>query len=302
MAPEPTVASGPDVVAAGAVVARKGPHGREVLLVHRPKYDDWSFPKGKQDPGEHVTTTAVREVLEETGVEIRLGLPLRPQLYAVSGGRAKKVHYWVGHVVGDDDVSAYEPNDEVDRLGWFRPREAKERLTYLDDMDLLEQWHGQRRRTSNLVVVRHAKAVKRGDHDGPDPQRPLNDVGHAQAQHLVPLLHAYGTTRVVTSPSTRCAQTVGPYAEEQVVGVTEVAGLSEEEHDEEAVRHLLATALSTPEPTVVCTHRPVLPGLLAQLGVEEEPLSPAELVVAHHRDGQVVAVERHHPSAVREGR
>ena len=62
-----------DVRAAGAVVTRKG---GEVLLVHRPKYDDWSFPKGKQDPGEHVTVTAVREVLEETGVEIRLGRPL----------------------------------------------------------------------------------------------------------------------------------------------------------------------------------------------------------------------------------
>ena len=118
--PSPPDATGPDVVAAGAVVTRKGPAGREVLLVHRPKYDDWSFPKGKQDPGEHVTATAVREVLEETGVEIRLGRPLRPQLYAVSGGRAKTVHYWVGHVVGDDDVSSYQVNDEVDDLGWLR--------------------------------------------------------------------------------------------------------------------------------------------------------------------------------------
>ena len=112
-------AIGPDVIAAGAVVTRKGPEGREVLLVHRPKYDDWSFPKGKQDPGEHVTATAVREVLEETGVEIRLGRPLRPQLYVVSGGRAKTVHYWVGHVMGDDDVSSYEINEEVDDLAWL---------------------------------------------------------------------------------------------------------------------------------------------------------------------------------------
>ncbi|MCW2866542.1 MAG: hydrolase [Marmoricola sp.] len=295
MAPEPSVASGPDVVAAGAVVARKGPEGREVLLVHRPKYDDWSFPKGKQDPGEHVTTTATREVLEETGVEIRLGVPLRPQLYAVSGGRAKTVHYWVGHVVGDDDVSTYAPNDEVDRLGWFRPREAKERLTYLDDMDLLEQWHEHRRGTSALVVVRHAKAVKRGDHDGPDPLRPLNHTGHAQADALVALLHAYGATRVVSSPSTRCTQTLAPYAEEQVLPLTELPGLSEEEHDPEVVRHLVEDALATPEPTVVCTHRPVLPGLLELLGVHEEPLTPSELVVCHHREGRVVATERLRP-------
>ena len=136
MAPEsPPLASGPDVLAAGAVVARRGEAGREVLLVHRPKYDDWSFPKGKQERDEHITVTAVREVLEETGVEIRLARPLRPQLYAVSGGRRKLVQYWIGQVVGEDDVSSYEVNDEVDEVGWFLVSEAKERLTYLDDLD-----------------------------------------------------------------------------------------------------------------------------------------------------------------------
>ena len=169
-------ASGPDVVAAGAVVARKGPRGREVLLVHRPKYDDWSFPKGKQDPGEHVTATAIREVLEETGVEIRLGRPLRPQLYAVSGGRAKKVHYWVGEVVGDDDVSTYAVNEEVDELGWFRPREARARLTYLDDMDLLEQWHAARKAHlgAGRRTARQGRQARRLEGRGPaaPPQRP----------------------------------------------------------------------------------------------------------------------------------
>src|SRR3954454_12325081 len=154
--PSPPDATGPDVVAAGAVITRKRRAGRDLLLVHRPKYDDWSFPKGKQDPGEHVTATAVREVLEETGVEIRLGRPLLPQLYAVSGGRAKKVHYWVGHVVGDDDVSSYQVNDEVDELAWFGLDAAKERLTYLDDLDLLEQYRAVPKKTAALIVVRHA--------------------------------------------------------------------------------------------------------------------------------------------------
>ena len=211
--PSPPDATGPDVVAAGAVVTRKGPEGREVLLVHRPKYDDWSFPKGKQDPGEHVTATAVREVLEETGVEIRLGRPLRPQLYAVSGGRAKTVHYWVGHVVGDDDVSSYEINDEVDDLAWLSESAAKERMTYLDDIDLLDQFHESRKTTSALLVVRHAKAEKRDRWDGPDPKRPLNELGRAQAEAMIPMLHAYGVARVITSTSTRCVQTVRPYAD-----------------------------------------------------------------------------------------
>jgi 8-oxo-dGTP pyrophosphatase MutT (NUDIX family)/phosphohistidine phosphatase SixA len=294
--PSPPDATGPDVVAAGALISRKGPAGREVLLVHRPKYDDWSFPKGKQDPGEHVTTTAVREVLEETGVEIRLGRPLRPQLYAVSGGRAKTVHYWVGHVVGDDDVSSYEINDEVDDLAWLSEAVAKERMTYLDDIDLLAQFDQFRKATSSLLVVRHAKAEKRDSWDGPDPARPLNELGLAQAEAMIPLMRAFGVARVVTSTSTRCVQTVQPYATEQVLPLTELDELSEEGFEETAAGHLLSELLATPEPSVLCSHRPALPRLLELLGVEEEPLAPGELVVCHHRKGAVVATERHSPS------
>jgi 8-oxo-dGTP pyrophosphatase MutT (NUDIX family)/phosphohistidine phosphatase SixA len=291
----PQDGSGPEVVAAGAVVTRKGPEGREVLLVHRPKYDDWSFPKGKQDPGEHVAATAVREVVEETGVEIRLGRPLRPQLYPVSGGRSKKVHYWVGHVIGDDDVSTYETNAEVDDLGWFLAHAAAERLTYLDDIDLLSQFRERRKPTSTLIVLRHAKALKRAAWDGPDPERPLAELGKAQARALVPLLHAYGVARVLTSPSTRCTQSVGPYADAQLLSVREVDALSEERYDEGAAGDLLADLTGTPGPSVVCSHRPVLPRLFDLLGLSEEPLSPAELVVCHHRRGAVVATERHLP-------
>jgi 8-oxo-dGTP pyrophosphatase MutT (NUDIX family)/phosphohistidine phosphatase SixA len=291
-------AGGHDVVAAGAVVVRKGPAGREVLLVHRPKYDDWSFPKGKQDPGEHVTTTAVREVLEETGVEVRLGRPLLPQLYAVSGGRTKRVHYWVGHVVGDDDVSTYEPNAEVDALGWHPLEEAARRLTYLDDLHLLEQLREEPRPTSALIVVRHAKATKRRDWDGPDPRRPLLDVGREQARELARLLAAFGVTRVHSSSSTRCTQTLAPYAEEQVLPLEELDELSEELSDSGAAARLLHTLAQAPESSVVCSHRPVLPGLLTMLGVREEPLAPSELVVCHHRKGVLVATERHLPGHV----
>ncbi|WP_036195416.1 NUDIX hydrolase [Nocardioides aequoreus] len=290
--PEPR---GPEIVAAGAVVVRKGPDAREVLVVHRPKYDDWSFPKGKQDPGEHVTATAVREVVEETGVEVRLGRPLRPQLYAVGGGRAKRVHYWVGHVVGDDDLTTYEVNAEVDGLAWVPVDEAASRLTYLDDIALLDQLYDEPRPTTAVVVVRHAKALKRGQWRRADWKRPLSDVGQEQARRLRDLLRSYGVTQVVSSSATRCLETVAPYAEQQVLPVQELPELSEEAYDAAHARRVLHALREAREPSVVCSHRPILPDLLADLGTEEEPLAPGELVVCHHRRGRLVATERHLP-------
>ena len=180
-------ASGADVVAAGAVVVRRT-NGGEVLLVHRPKYDDWAWPKGKQDPGEHVGATAVREVLEETGVEVRLGRPLPRQLYLVSGGRAKHVHYWTGWVMGDHDVSAYAANSEIDQVAWMGFDKARRMLTYADDVTLLDLVERHPKRTSALVVLRHGRAQKRSSWKGVDADRPLTEVGRRQARGLVPLL------------------------------------------------------------------------------------------------------------------
>jgi 8-oxo-dGTP diphosphatase len=291
----PPSASGvrPDVVAAGAVVVRKGPAGREVLLVHRPKYDDWAWPKGKQDAGEHVTATAVREVLEETGVEVRLARPLPPQLYAVSGNRMKTVHYWIGRVVGDDDVSTYLVNDEIDEVAWVGLDDARDRLTYSDDLALLDHVAADPRRTSVLAVVRHAQAVKRPDWDGADGDRPLTDSGREQARGLVPVLAAYGITRLVSSDSERCLRTLRPYARDHVLDVAAVPGLNEEEWTPDSVARVLDDLLATREGSALCGHRPVLPAILEHLGVEEEPLAPGEMVVCHHRKGRVLATERH---------
>lgn len=285
-------AAGSDVVAAGAVVVRRT-NGGEVLLVHRPKYDDWAWPKGKQDPGEHVTATAVREVLEETGVEVRLGRPLPRQLYLVSGGRAKHVHYWTGWVMGDPDVSGYTANAEIDEVTWVGFEKARRLLTYADDVALLDRAEEHPRRTRALVVLRHSKARKRDDWTGDDAERPLTGSGRRDAEALAPVLAAYGVTRVVSSDSTRCLQTVQPYADEHVLAVEAEEGLSEEAWTPESVRDVVADLLGGKEGAVLCTHRPVLPEVLAALGVSEEPLAPGEMVVCHHRKGRVVAVERH---------
>lgn len=289
-------ASGPDVVAAGAVVLRRTKgrnNGVEVLLVHRPKYDDWAWPKGKQDPGEHTSVTAVREVLEETGVEIRLGRPLPRQLYVVSGGRAKHVHYWTGWVMGDPDVSGYAANSEIDQVAWIDFDKARRMLTYADDVALLDVVEQHPKRTAALVVLRHSRAHKRSTWDGADGHRPLTRIGRRHAERLVPVLSAYGVTRVVTSDSARCVQTVRPYAEDHVLALETEAGLNEDDSTPSSIATTVKSLLAGKESAVVCTHRPVLPQVFDLLGVAEEPLAPGEMVVCHHRKGRVVAVERH---------
>ena len=281
-----------EVVAAGAVVTRRG---GDVLLVHRPKYDDWSFPKGKRDRGEHVAATAVREVMEETGLRIVLGRPLPSQSYAAGGGRPKTVHYWVGRVRGDDDVSGYRVNAEIDGVRWVSLDDARRMLSYLDDLDLLEQFARHRKRTRALVIARHAAALPRKQWDGPDPERPLTVAGREHAEALAPVLAAYRVRAVISSPSLRCVETVRPYAARGSVTLETLPFLSEEDADGAAIGSLLARLLATAAGTAVCTHRPVLPLVLAHLGLAPDPLDPGEVLVCHHRHGRIRAVERHLP-------
>lgn len=279
-----------DILAAGVVVFRKGPR---VLLVHRPRYDDWSFPKGKLDPGEHETAAAVREVAEETGLHVRLGPPLGSQRYPNGGGRMKTVFYWTGRVVGDDDVSGYQVNDEIDEVAWVDVDKAFERLTYPHDEDTLREALRLRRKTQALVVLRHGAARSRKAWKHDDRLRPLVRAGLTQAQRLVPLLAAYDVTAVVSSSSTRCAQTVAPYADLTGRAPRLEDGLSEEDATAESVLGLVDELLHGDEGAVLCSHRPVLPAVFDALGLDDAQLDPAGLVVVHLRKGKVVATECH---------
>lgn len=278
--------------AAGAVVTRKG---GEVLLVHRPKYDDWSFPKGKLDPGEHTVTAAVREVAEETGLDVRLGPALGPQRYRMSNGRWKSVDYWTARVVGSDDVSGYRPNAEIDDVEWVPWKDAVHRLTYPYDRETLAEARPLRRRTRALVVLRHGKARSRGAWKKDDRLRPLVQLGEAQAQRLVPLLAAFDVTVAHSSSSTRCVQTVAPYAEVTGWPVKLYDELSEEGATAEGVVDLVDALLDGGESAVLCTHRPVLPTLFDALRVPEAKLEPGAMLVVHHRKGRVVASEQLQP-------
>jgi 8-oxo-dGTP diphosphatase len=261
-----------------------------VLLVHRPRYDDWSFPKGKLDPGEDAAVAAVREVHEETGLTIRLTRPLPMTLYP-NGGRMKRVHYWVGRVEGSDDVSGYLVNDEIDEVVWLPFDEALDVLSYEHDRETLGHAEEAHAPTAALVVLRHAHAEARSGWEGDDRLRPLAEDGRWQAKRLGATLAAYGVRRVVTSSSTRCVQTVRPYAECAGLKVREDDGLTEEGATRKSLTLVTEKALASVKNTVLCSHRPVLPDLFEVLGLDPVALAPGEMAVLHHRDGAIRAFE-----------
>ncbi|WP_370186672.1 NUDIX domain-containing protein [Aeromicrobium sp.] len=288
------------LTAAGAVTWRRcaprpgssGKRGVEVLLVHRPRYDDWTFPKGKPDPGEDLVATAVREVAEETAQLVRLGHPLPDTRYRVAGG-PKRVSYWAARVVGET-ATPFTPNREIDDLRWVRPGDARRLLSYEHDLDLLDAFLALRdvkaHRTRTLVVVRHGKAKAREHWRRDDLLRPLTPSGRGRAEALVPLLEAYGVRRVVSSPARRCVDTVAPYAEHRGLDLRHDPRLSEETTEDD-VRRAVADVLAEKSPAVVCGHRPTLPWVFEALGLDAPELAPGEGVVLHLRRGVVVADE-----------
>ena len=125
------------VEAAGGIVWREKHGEAQVLLVHRPRYDDWSLPKGKADPGETPEQTALREVEEETGLACTLAEPAGEVRYADHKGRPKIVRYW--HMEPEPAAHSFAPNEEVDELRWCAPADAVKLLTYDHDRKLLRK-------------------------------------------------------------------------------------------------------------------------------------------------------------------
>nr|WP_218621549.1 bifunctional NUDIX hydrolase/histidine phosphatase family protein [Mycolicibacterium hippocampi] len=249
-------------MAAGAVLWR--PHDvtgtPEVAIIHRPRYDDWSLPKGKVDPDETEPVTAVREIEEETGFHAHLGRRLTTVSYPVDQA-VKKVRYWAARSVGGE----FTANDEADDLKWLPAPQAMTALTYPHDRKVLRRFLKMPADTQTVMIVRHATAGSRTRYKGDDRQRPLDKHGRAQAESLVGQLLSFGAGELFAADRVRCQQTLDPLAEELGVEIRSEPALTEEAYADNRKagrQRILEIADATTNP-VICTQGKVIPDLIA---------------------------------------
>ncbi|MEN9749395.1 MAG: hypothetical protein RL149_473 [Actinomycetota bacterium] len=305
------------VVAAGAILWRIDNGDLKVAIIHRSRYDDWSWPKGKLDKGETIAEAAVREIREETGLKVALGVHLAELHYPLPNGNDKEVHYWAAHVTDKALArSTFEPSEEVAKVDWKTPQQARRLLSYEFDQQplnvLLDLFDRGLLATKPLIVLRHAKAMARSDWRGgkvvDDGKRPLHEFGKAQAKALIKPLSAFGVKHIVTSPWKRCKDTVMPFAMKRNLKVIERSQLSELGNAKRPSRtsDVIDDVLEINRSAVVCSHRPSLPTVLKTLSTfaplelrrsinAATALRPGQMLVLHvNRTGKkprVVAVE-----------
>ncbi|MBE7953656.1 NUDIX domain-containing protein [Microbacterium oxydans] len=305
------------VYAAGAVVWRLVDGKLRILLIHRTKYRDVTLPKGKVDPGEMLAETAVREVHEETGIRVSLGVSVGVSRYLLASQKQKVVHYWAAEAT---DVaireSTFVPNREIAALEWVSVKKARARLSYPVDLEILDFFaklvDDGVLRTFPVIALRHAKATARSEWDGSDASRPLTDRGRKQAKSIVGPLRAFGVRRIVSSDAVRCVETVTPLAralDRKIVKTEKISQDAWEDGDSD-LRSVVGRRIRAGKPAVVCSHGPVLPGLLSEIALatgtiqgsylsSASDLEPAAFSVVHlsatNPGSGIIAIETHVP-------
>lgn len=280
--------------AAGAIIWRENsPFDLEVLVIHRPQYDDWSFPKGKVDENESPIAAAYREVKEETGIEAIFGQYLGTTSYKVEDNK-KKVKYWMARA--KTVPATFTPNVEVDKIEWVDIKTARHFLTHDEDRVLLDDFISKERYASTLILLRHAKAVKRSDWNDYDLDRPLSNEGVEQAQLLIKQLEPFGIQGIYSSDATRCFSTVEPFSLASDLRVNVTKDLNEETFDNSSKSPVdyVRQVMKFDGNQLISGHNPIIPHVLSKIARVEyssEDLSPADAWIVHHRSDKVVAVE-----------
>jgi 8-oxo-dGTP diphosphatase len=289
-----------EILAAGGVLWRDNEGGVEIAVVHRPRYDDWSLPKGKLDTGETLAQTAFREIKEETGIDSRLGPYLGTVEYFVPTGE-KVVHYWAAKAMGD--TTSFTPNEEVDEIRWLRIDDASDLLTRESDVEILENFERSPYDTTPLIFLRHAKALARGEWDGEDMDRPLAILGQRQAQKLFATLAPYKIEEIYSSDAARCLETVTPLAHSIGREVNIKRAISEyvfgkkPEKTLDYFKEIRNLVKEEKRSTLLCSHNPILPLMLATLGkkskyvLAHEKLEPGDAWVLHMKKKKIMQVD-----------
>ena len=305
------------VYAAGGVLWRVVDDRLMVLLIHRTKYRDVTLPKGKVDPGEMLAETAVREILEETGIRVSLGVPVGVSRYHLSNRRQKVVHYWAAEATDASiRASAFVPNKEIAALEWVSLKKAPGRLSYPVDVEIIEHFSRlvdeRVLRTFPLIALRHAKAVPRDEWDGGEDERPLSARGRKQAGSIVGPLLAFGVRKIISSPAVRCVKTVTPLAAAlgRKVHRSDLISQSFWEEGRSDARTVIGERVRSRKPAVLCSHGPVLPDLLTEIALatgtlrgsylgSASALETAAFSVVHlsvdNPGSGIVAIETHAP-------
>jgi 8-oxo-dGTP diphosphatase len=285
------------ILAAGAVLWRKSEKKKiEVLIIHRPKYDDWTFPKGKAEIGEPLIACAYREVLEETNIETAFGPYLGEVEYLTNDGK-KKVSFWSAKVVKEKE---FKPNTEVDQLKWVEVTKVKEMLTLDTDRKILEQFLQIEPDTKPLVLLRHAKAVTRDEWQGEDDDRPLDSYGQNQAKRLLAMYQVFNLEQIHSSDAVRCYDTVVAIAKGLNIKLEVTGKLSEStfKKDKEKAFDYAKDLMKLNESVLLCSHNPILPKMLNKLtkksvvDADEGKLLPADGWVIHRIGKEVIQIDR----------
>ena len=250
------------VRAAGGLITREGSEGPEVVLVHRPSYDDWSFPKGKLESGEDEAAAALREVEEETGLVCALGEDLGAITYVDGRGRPKIVRYW--RMIAPEGA---EPagHHEVDHARWMGLEEARIALTYRHDRGLLSRANGEGEPSDPVpvYVIRHVKAGDRAEWREPDELRPISKLGRMQARKLADSLRGVPFVRILSSPYLRCTQSLHLIADRLGIDIDLEPDLGE--GGDGAAAEALVLAAAADGTAALCTHGDVYMDLIGNL-------------------------------------
>lgn len=257
------------IIAAGGVVWRETKDSKiELAIIHRPKYDDWTFPKGKLDSGEELISGAYREILEETGLDIEFG-PFLGAVEYESVEVAKHVSYWAAKALSSS--KEFHPNNEADLLEWHEFESARKKLTRDTDKEILEIFIDSPYQATKLIMLRHAKALARDEWQSGDEDRPLDNLGQLQAKRMHAVYQVFGISQIHTSDAVRCYDTVIALTNTLKIEPVITSKLSEytfEKNKDKSLDYALELAeisRSTGETILLCSHNPVLPRMLERV-------------------------------------